>query len=773
MLLRRPGARPLPALTVLAAALLVSGCAAGPSPEESGPPVIDRQFAHLAGSAPVAEDALFTLATRGDRVVLVGAVMDEVTHLTFRYSDDEGATWTLTDVPEATSTLAAHTQVETFAARPGPDGGWLLLGTGRGRTEGWFSADGATWQRRTLSGLPSEDVDFGAMVGTEQGWVVVGSTQDSRGDSTSAIWRSVDGRSWTEVHAPGPGSLAGAVAHENTIVVAGRREISDPAAERTVDALALHSLDGGATWTEVDLPEAEHDLGVATHLARAERVGDSFVLSGATYQEGDTYAPIVLSSPDGLSWQHRSAPPPGGTFSAATQAAEGGDGLLSVVRTSDAEGRRDDLLVQQAGTWVPSTVPEHGKQLRVDDLGQFGSALLATTYDLKPGLPANALWRSTDGGATFTSVALPPAPSAGGLLEVRDLARVSDGSWLVTGSDQGRDVIWRQSAEGSGFQPLPVADELTSGLPRLATGPGGVVVWNSLDFYENDFGAVWAGPDAGQLKRVHPAQLGGVAPYRWSAVQDVAWIGDRWFLVGERTTNGAVRRSGVVATSRDGRVWRGGVPEKTLARGDSFDELAPLTDLDGLEDRGRSMAAVVDVQGTPLVFGVAYDGENRRPAMWRSPDLSTWSLIDLPAGDLEDVEVLDAGAVGGTVVVHGKGRVAGQDDYLNWAWVSPDAGATWERVPLGSREVTESTAFTATGSSFAFAATGEHGPTVQAWTSADGKTWSELPLDLPTMGPETSYEIADMEADGDGVALLVTVLAPHATRPVLLHQPVS
>ena len=767
MFLRRPGVR-LPALT-FTAALLLSGCAAQPGENPDDPPLLDRQFAHLTGAGTGAEEVLCTFATRGDRVVLLGLVDDEVPHVTFRFSDDGGATWTLADLPEATATATAHTVVRegTFAARPGPDGGWLVLATSKGKVIGWFSADGEHWQRRSASGLPGDDVTFGDVVGTEQGWTLVGSTTDPvTGDQRRAIWTSADGVSWTKHQTSGPGHLAVVAASGSVLVAAGDQEPTGPDSDRDVDTLAPVSPDAGTTWSEVDLPEAGHDDGVATTILGAGRAGDGFVLTGTTYQEDDTYAPVLLSSPDGRAWRHESAPPQGGAFSGAHSVVEASGSTLTSVATRDADGRHAELVRHEGSEWVPVAVPEHGPRTEVQDLTVVGPAILATTWDARAGLDRYTVWRSTDGGVTFTEVTLPPAPAAGASLDLRDLERTSDGKLIVAGTDQGRDVIWRPS--GAAWKPTPVdEDALTVGESGLATGPGGLLTWNAFDFYEDDFAVMWAGTDTDHLRRVHPAQLGGVGPYRHSVVRDARWIGDRWFLVGENSSNGDIRRSAVIATSTDGRVWLGGRAEKTFATGDDYSGTDPLTDLAGLTDRGRSMATVVDVQGAPLVFGEAYDGTHRRPAMWRSPDRTTWSLTELPAGDLEDVEIHEAAAVGPTVVVYGSGRQAGQADDLDWLWVSGDAGATWELKPIGPREASGSASLTATATAFVFVSTDEYGSKTRGWTSADATTWTTLDLGLPTLGPDTVYDVRDTEADGDEVALLIDLHAPHAYRPVV------
>lgn len=89
---------------------MLTACSPSRQAAQSGPPpTLERQLAHLDGGPPVAQDEVYRLVAGDTRTVLVGMLLQENPVITFRYSDDDGATWTVAEVPTATTSLGSAT----------------------------------------------------------------------------------------------------------------------------------------------------------------------------------------------------------------------------------------------------------------------------------------------------------------------------------------------------------------------------------------------------------------------------------------------------------------------------------------------------------------------------------------------------------------------------------------------------------------------------------------------------------------------------------------
>lgn len=158
----------------------------------------------------------------------------------------------------------------------------------------WRSGNGRTWtsleQSPELVRAAVNDVAVvdGTMVG-------VGYVDDPEGEFGSAVWRSTDGVDWQRVASPeGLEELWDVAARDSMIVGSGRwPHLSGP--------LIAYSTDVGDSWsaaeTDVTFGLEGPGGGLVTVAGNAQR----FVAVGYRDDASD-YAPIALSSADGLSW---------------------------------------------------------------------------------------------------------------------------------------------------------------------------------------------------------------------------------------------------------------------------------------------------------------------------------------------------------------------------------------------------------------------------------------------------------------------------------------
>jgi hypothetical protein len=215
---------------------------------------------------------------------------------------------------QLTALAGPHAQFLAVAAGPG---GYVVVGRvmagNQTRPAAWWSADLRTWQPVHGGGLDggSTAASVNAVAAVPGGFVAVGSHGASQ-----AIWTSTDGQHWSmqDIDAPaGTHSAAlSLLATAGTRVVAAGHAVGNSG---NIPVIAS-SADGGAHWTQVELP-APHALGTITAVLAT---GSGFVAAGRTGPAG-TQQPTAWTSTNGLTW---SAATPltqaGGTITALASA---------------------------------------------------------------------------------------------------------------------------------------------------------------------------------------------------------------------------------------------------------------------------------------------------------------------------------------------------------------------------------------------------------------------------------------------------------------------
>ena len=281
------------------------------------------------------------------------------------FRSEDGLTWTQTerDATGAISTIAGSAKGWVRITSHYPDVSLIS-----------YSADGKTWERSQM--LYGSAIAYGP-----GGWVAGG------------VWRSTDGRSWSETTAFDP---------------------ADPAPD------GVEASDAG-------------------YLA--------FVRCAACY-EGGINRPLAWASLDGASWTAVSFPPGAGWVSDAELI---GDRVL-ILTTDQASGEstlhHGKLSASGGVTWTASPSRVDAGGFRVDSISQGPGALLALGWDSAALVPA--AWRSTD-GASWDRLDM-PSDALGGSVGVEP--SWGSGGWVALGTsaDGAGQQLWR-SVDGEAWQP--------------------------------------------------------------------------------------------------------------------------------------------------------------------------------------------------------------------------------------------------------------------------------------------------------------------------------
>ena len=585
--------------------------------------------------------------------------------------------------------------------------------------------------------------------------------------------------------------VAAVAAHGATVVAVGTETAGDgtPGRER---AEFLLSQDSGKTWrlAEVRTPDGE----VPAPGARPRMVAGGAGAWVAIGQAADGRV-AVWTSVDGRSWTQESAGTaafgPGDRVNALVRTASGfvaagaaspagapAAGGRAVVWTS-ADGRgwqRADRLdlpeIAAIGGLAASgdTVVAHGTFSRTTTRTVKRKGKKKGTRQVTETVRGEGMWRSADGGRTWTAVTIPQGQGAYG--PVTALTAAPNGFALVregrseTGPKKkrrtGRHGVVFGSADGAAWAP---AARLTvpgyRNVERLSGTRSGLA---ALVRGQNNTGTVLRSSDG---RTWRPA--GGIgAPGPGSAISGLAAADGGAVLTGHRGEDGflALATAPGPVTTLDLAGVPGVVrPERTLAAcavdrsgrlvvvGSTGGDAAVWTSADGAAwTRGRGVAAgagrvggpgqprhrLTDVAGGPQGWVAVGQADAPRggsaPVVAVSQDGLTWRRAGLPGGRTASGVVSGRG---GYVVVGMAGGSAA-------AWRSTDL-RSWKRGgnagrgdldgPTWMRDVAATSGgYVAVGGRRGTAPSGQRGGAGRApadlpaiWRSADGLTWAAVP----------------------------------------------
>lgn len=765
------------AATLVTIVLALAGCTPTPPPPAPPPnaPVLPaEQFPAFADRGDDVHTSVDAFAADGQDVVAIATATGRLSVPTFWYSPDAGATWqqgALT-TPAAEATEIAEQASGLAAVRVTAEGRrWLALGSRDRTTIAWTSVDGQTWDRAPAVGIDRALSSLAGLAATPDGFVLVGSSFDQESNRRiPQAWTSPDGVTWSPQALPGHGWLSGVAVHESTVVAVGAEDLPKRDKKgRTRRPLILASTDGGASWQERDVPLPKASSGFNDYLTTVTRTPDGFIAGGSHFlHDAHTYNSWTVSSVDGATWQVGADVPRQATLTQAVEVLSTDKGLLLV--ESIANKDTDTVSVSAmavGGGWTRRHTPSLKGRGWTEDAVVAGDAVLWSVGNEDADTDSR-IWRTTDRGGTWTEATLPVPAGMGARVEPSALA-LKDGVLTAWGNAQGATSVWTRAENGTWGAPRLVRDEVREGFLGVVAGPHG---WLVLGSKQGD-AQVLTSPDGQTWHESGPGTFNEVAQYHYSSVSDAVWSGDRWVVVGNRSTNGNVRSSAFVASSGDGASWQEGEHSKVFQRGDSYGSEDQATDLDGLENLGREMWGIADTPGGLVAAGEVQLESGSTPVVWFPAKGETWRLQDLPFDGYTRGSAHEVLAHEGTLLVVGAGRPQGDSDWVPLAWRSTDGGASFQLSRVGDQGRTTSVHPTTDARGFVVLAGQPGGGAPLLWRSADGTSWTSTPVAVPNAADGVEAGIRDVLAEGDTLHVLMNVTNRLDSVPVVVEVPLG
>ncbi|HXA61105.1 MAG TPA: sialidase family protein [Streptosporangiaceae bacterium] len=490
-----------------------------------------------------------------------------------------------------------------------------------------------------------------------------------------------------------PAVLSGAAADGNTAVTIGTDQNR---------ARFLSSVDGGRTWHVA--PERASDGGEPAPGAVPARIaagrGGWLALGGSA----------VWTSKDGRVWTRQPDATvfgPNDQVAALGRTASGFVAVGSTVWVTGLDGRSwqrltlDGATLDRAAT-LGDIVVAHGTQRRTVTKNVTKRKVTTT-------VPAEAFWRSADGGRTWTPLPVPPTPATVAGAPVR-VVTGPGGFYLVrevAGKHRSATVL--TSADGSAWTVLGAIDQPDyAGLDKLAGGADGL---------------------SAVMRTAHngTAVLHSADGRSWQRITELA--------PGRTVMGLAVLRSATIVAGNPGFLW-----------GPSGD--VDLAGIAGAVHPDRTVAALATGAGQILAVGSATGGA----AAWATTTGRAWQRVQLPvAAGQRRLTALAYGPQGWAAI--------GQHGSLPLVMTSPSGGA-WKAGTLPGPDGTIPYAITSTSSGYDVV--GRSGAAAAAWHSADLRTWTRATGDLG--GPSWMSGVA---ASGTGVVAVGGRLDHGSERPAV------
>ena len=580
------------------------------------------------------------------------------------------------------------------------------------------------------------------------------------------------GRSWTLGTLAAAGGGTPAPGHPARFVAGGQGEWA------AVGPDSVWTSPDGQAWTlasATGLPQQAGD-----QVTVLKRTSTGFIAAGANVpgqeqsratpgvQEGGN--PVIFLSADGTSWTR---------LSGSRLRLAAGSGRTLDIRLAAAYRNRilmaGDVAVPTAGggivrtggawlsddggrNWTPVSVPTgHGAQAQFSDAATTAAGFLLVRPAVVDGVPAADVYRSANGTTwTFAATLSTPAGFTPGLMNGGP-----DGAVLAGHS--GRALIAFVSPDGANWRQTPAFGSATSDVVTgvAATTASAVVAARTDTATGGSQQLITVADDADRVRMVNLALIpGAVEPEL--AVNAIAAHGSTKVVVGSADGFPAAW-----ITVDGGRTWH-----RSTGQTSAVLNRPGIHQLTSITHGGAGWLAVGGVgaesAGHPIVL-VSADG-------------NVWSAADgeqVFAG--QGLSAQQAAAGSGGYVIVGRKQVAKTEliaghevmstRTIAAAWWS--AGLTgWHRAGDAMPGALDSAgasrqmlAVTATASGFV--AVGAHGALPAAWTTPDGRNWSQADLPLPPGA--TSAVLLHVAADGDtvvatGMARTATGQVPFAAR---------
>jgi hypothetical protein len=503
-----------------------------------------------------------------------------------------------------------------------------------------------------------------------------------------------------------------------------------------------------AVWTSQDgrdwlnaarLPQLAGDK-----ITTLTATGSGFLAAGTNVPGGDTAkaSPVVWLSANGTTWQRL----------AASQLAVPGVGEVTGITAAAANGG----VIVMSGTLA----------------GQAAGS---------------AVWRSANGGTSWTAVTVPAgggasatiaglAPLRGGFVAVRS-APVG-GSSGATVDTSANGTTWQRSAQ------LRTADGSPLTLGPVSGGPNGAVITGQAHGFDIAFlspdGATWTGTDpagtatteqvsGAALTAAGQAVFAGTSEGNAAEQQPVLTLigaqgGPRQISTGsiagpvtKQVAVNAIAATGatqVAAGSADGfpALWASANGGSTWARANGT-TAAVLT-----RAGDEQLTGVAHGAAGWLAVGGAATATPEPPVVLGSAGGQTWTALDGTAaftGTEQAVTTAVAAGPAGYVIV-GHATAGGQT--VAAAWSAP--GLTgWQPAASAHPAAGDSQMNAVTTTGKGFVAVGSAGTHAAVWVSPTGRSWSLLTLQAPA-----SAQLQFVAANGNTVAAAGTEVTAAGQR---------
>ena len=401
---------------------------------------------------------------------------------------------------------------------------------------------------------------------------------------------------------------------------------------------------------------------------------------------------------------------------------------------------------------------------------------------------ASGVWRSANGGTTWTAVTVPAgggasatiaglAPLRGGFVAVRSAPDGGATGAAVYTSANG--TAWQQSAA------LRTADGSPLTLGPVSGGPGGAVVTGQAHGLDIAFlspdGTTWTGTDpagTATAEQVSGVALtaAGQAVFSGTSTATAAEQQPVLTLIGAqgaaRQVNIAAIPGAVTAELAVNAIAASGTTQVAAGSADGFPALWMSTDGGSTWTRAAGAAqAVLGRPGVEQLTGVAHGAAGwlavgggataaQGPVVVGSTDGRTWTALDGVAAFAGQGQVVTAAAADPAgYVIAGHQLMGGRT--VAAVWDAP--GLTgWQRAAIALPATGDSqlNAVTATGKGFA--AVGSAGTRAAAWLSPTGRTWSLVTVPQPAGA--ASAQLDWVAANGTTVAATGTAATAAGQR---------
>lgn len=633
------------------------------------------------------------------------------------------------------------------------DGQWLLLGYRNGQVFAFTSNNGTDFALQPGPVVDTSAIRLNAVVGTDHGWLLATSADNTSGGAAITLYQSSDGSTWTARDGTAAGLPTGGGSFHPMSMAAGPAAVLLVGQEvppgRPPFSRAFSSTDGGNSWQDAT-PDTS---GIGHHgngLWTAAWSGTEFRVSGHTWpgEERPKNFPVGMSGTwtPGGPWQ-LSADPSWSSqnqeFPRRSDVAYGSAGAIATQMIGELSVDIPKVRLQRPGQpWSELPMPEPaGGGLRLySDVAAVADGFLVAGTDSNHGNDQVRLWHVDAGGAvTERQAALEaaaPLRTAGKEPHITGFNGGSgSGQPLAFGSVGSQPTIWELEGERSFSKYTTLVSDENQTLDTMAAGPRGLMLLGNGRTANSRLPVIWSRPDGGAWS-VYNGNIFGAGPESGVAQVKAVLPSSHGFLAAGWFTADGSDNAGI-AVSDDGAKW-------SHLQGSEFR---------GKPGAGRYIGSLAETPARTVLAGGSIDeAQLSTAAVWVSADTHTWTPVLLPRSDgYTDAQVASLTAGPSRTVAVVKHSSTGKPIRYS-TFSSGDNGLTWEHgtdldAPSTDQEVTLPR-IAVNGEGFVLLATQgpprHHAPVLMV--SADGKQFAARAVD------HNALEQEDLTVSAIGIA---------------------